>query len=69
MTPSPKAKITTPSDREIHIERIFDAPRDRVWRAFTDPELTAQWWGRGNELVIERMEFRWVASWSRNAIV
>jgi uncharacterized protein YndB with AHSA1/START domain len=27
-----------------------------VWRAMTDPELVAQWWGRGNKLVIERME-------------
>jgi len=50
------ATVTTPSDREIRIERIFDAPRDRVWRAFTDPKLVAQWWGRGNKLVIERMD-------------
>jgi uncharacterized protein YndB with AHSA1/START domain len=48
--------ITTPSDREIRIERIFLAPRDRVWKAFTEPELIAQWWGRGNKLVIERLE-------------
>jgi len=27
-----------------------------VWRAFTNPKLIAQWWGRGNKLVIERME-------------
>ena len=33
------AKVTTPTDREIRIERVFDAPRDRVWRAFTDPQL------------------------------
>ena len=50
------AKMTTPSDREIRIERIFDAPRDRVWRAFTDPKLVAQWWGRGKKLVVERMD-------------
>ena len=25
------ARVTTPTDREIHIERIFDAPRERVW--------------------------------------
>jgi uncharacterized protein YndB with AHSA1/START domain len=50
------AKITTPADREIRIERTFDAPRDRVWRAFTDPSLLAQWWGRGNKLVIEKFE-------------
>ena len=51
-----KAAITTPSDREIRIERTFNAPRERVWRALTDPAQIAQWWGRGNKLVIERME-------------
>ena len=29
--------VTTPSKREIHIERIFNAPRHKVWRAFTAP--------------------------------
>lgn len=51
-----RALVSTPSDREIRIERIFDAPRERVWRAMTDPELVRQWWGRGNRLVIERDE-------------
>ncbi|MET0412593.1 MAG: SRPBCC domain-containing protein, partial [Polyangiaceae bacterium] len=41
-----RATITTPSEREIHIERIFAAPRERVWQALTDPALIAQWWGR-----------------------
>ncbi len=50
------ARVTTPSDREIRVERIFAAPRERVWRAMTDPALVAQWWGRGNRLVIERDE-------------
>jgi uncharacterized protein YndB with AHSA1/START domain len=66
-TKSPKSvrssKVTTPSDREIRIERIFDAPRDRVWRAYTDPKLVAQWWGRGNKLVIERMEMERGGHW------
>jgi uncharacterized protein YndB with AHSA1/START domain len=48
--------ITTPSDREIRIERVFHAPRKRVWQAFTDPAEVAKWWGRGYRLVIERME-------------
>ena len=53
---SPKAKVTIPSDREIRIERVFAAPRERVWRAMTDPALVAQWWGRGNKVVIEKFE-------------
>jgi uncharacterized protein YndB with AHSA1/START domain len=48
--------LTNPTDREIRVERVFDASRDRVWRAFTDPSLIAQWWGRGNKVVVERME-------------
>ena len=52
------AVVTLTGDREARIERIFDAPRERVWRAMTDPELVAQWWGRGNKLVIEKMELR-----------
>ncbi len=61
--PVSKAKVTTPADREIRIERVFDAPRDRVWRAFTDPKLLAQWWGRGNKLVIERFELERGGHW------
>jgi uncharacterized protein YndB with AHSA1/START domain len=34
-----------------------------VWRAFTEPDLVAQWWGRGNKLVIERMEVERGGHW------
>ena len=61
--PMVKATITTPTDREIRIERIFNAPRDRVWRAMTDPELIAQWWGRGNKLVVERFDLERGGHW------
>ncbi|HEU4643246.1 MAG TPA: SRPBCC family protein [Gemmatimonadaceae bacterium] len=55
-TGTPRATITTPSDREVRIERIFNAPPEDVWKALTDPDLVRQWWGRGNRLVIERHE-------------
>jgi len=55
--------LTTPTDRTIRVERIFDATRDRVWRAYTQPELIAQWWGRGNTLVIEKMEVERGGHW------
>ncbi|HUM11282.1 MAG TPA: SRPBCC family protein [Myxococcaceae bacterium] len=60
---SPAAKISTPGDREIRIERVFHAPREQVWRAMTEPELVTQWWGRGNRLVIERLEVRRGGHW------
>ena len=61
--PTTKAKITTPRDREIHIERIFNASRERVWQAMTDPDLVAEWWGRGNKLVIEKLEVKRGGRW------
>jgi uncharacterized protein YndB with AHSA1/START domain len=45
--------------RELTIERVFDAPRDLVFQAWTEPEHMAQWWGpRGFTLPICEMEFR-----------
>jgi uncharacterized protein YndB with AHSA1/START domain len=60
---SKHAKVTTPSDREVGTERVFHAPRAAVWRAYTEPELIKQWWGRGNPLVIERYEFERGGHW------
>jgi uncharacterized protein YndB with AHSA1/START domain len=57
------AKVTKPSDREIRIERVFNASRDRVWKAHTDPKLLAQWWGRGNKLVVEKFELERGGHW------
>jgi uncharacterized protein YndB with AHSA1/START domain len=58
------ATVTTPADREIHIERVFEAPRDRVFAAFTDPELIPQWWGpHGTTTVVDRLELRPGGSW------
>ena len=33
------------SEREVHTERIIQAPRERVFTAWTDPELLVRWWG------------------------
>lgn len=30
---------------ELHIERVFDAPRELVWKAFTDPDQISKWFG------------------------
>jgi uncharacterized protein YndB with AHSA1/START domain len=32
--------------RRISITRVFDVPREQVWRAWTEPERIAQWWGK-----------------------
>src|SRR5262245_46330102 len=42
-------KVTTPSDREIRITRLFDAPRHLVFEAMTRPEHVRRWWGNLDE--------------------
>src|SRR6476660_4365240 len=39
-------KVTTPSDREITMTRLFDAPRRLLFEAMTKPEHVSRWWGR-----------------------
>src|SRR4051812_20636889 len=36
---------TEAAEREISMTRIFDAPRELVFKAWSDPEHLAQWWG------------------------
>jgi uncharacterized protein YndB with AHSA1/START domain len=40
-----KLQVTTPSDREIAMTRVFDAPRRLVYDALTKPELVRRWLG------------------------
>jgi uncharacterized protein YndB with AHSA1/START domain len=39
------ADARMPTDREIVISRLIDAPQERVFDAWTDPEQVVQWWG------------------------
>lgn len=55
------ASVSTPTEREIRIERVFDAPRERVWAAFTDPALIPQWWGPTT--VVDEMDVRVGGNW------
>lgn len=58
------ATVTTPTDREIHIERVFDAPRDRVFAVYTDPKLIPQWWGpRSTDTTVDEMDVRTGGRW------
>jgi uncharacterized protein YndB with AHSA1/START domain len=38
-------EVTTPSDQEIRLTRLFDAPRQLVFEAMTRPEHVKRWWG------------------------
>ena len=58
MTSKNKTTVTAePGKQEVIITREFDAPRELVFKAHTDPKLYAQWLGpRGYEMVLETFE-------------
>jgi uncharacterized protein YndB with AHSA1/START domain len=57
-------KVAAEGDREIVTERVFDAPRERVFQAFVDPELIPQWWGRRQDTTtVDKMDVREGGEW------
>jgi len=53
-----------PNKQEILIEREFDAPRDLVFKATTDPELLPQWWGpEGYDFKVDKADVRSGGEW------
>jgi uncharacterized protein YndB with AHSA1/START domain len=41
------------------LTRVFDAPRNLVWKAFTEPERMKQWWGpKGFKVIASKMDLR-----------
>lgn len=53
------AASTSASDKDFVISRVYDAPRDLVWRACTEPERMRQWWGpKGFTVVASKMDLR-----------
>jgi uncharacterized protein YndB with AHSA1/START domain len=65
MTKSNQTKITaTPDKQEILITREFDAPRELVFKAFTDPNFYTQWIGpRELTMTLEKFEPRNGGTW------
>ena len=52
------------ADREIAITRVFNAPRNLVWSAWTDPKHVAHWWGpTGFTNTIHKMEVKVGGVW------
>jgi uncharacterized protein YndB with AHSA1/START domain len=44
---------------EFVMSRVFDAPRDLVWKCFTEPERMKQWWGpKGFKVLAAKMDLR-----------
>jgi len=64
MTSKDAAKFTMPSDREVVMTKVFDAPRKLVWKAYTDPKLIPRWWGpRYLTTTIDKMDVRPGGAW------
>lgn len=64
VTSSGKATVSLPTDEQILITRVFDAPRDLVFRAYTTPELVSQWWvGQRGEMTECEIDLRPGGRW------
>jgi uncharacterized protein YndB with AHSA1/START domain len=58
------AVITLPSDTEHLVTRVFDAPADLVFKAFTTPELVKRWWGfETSEWLVCEIDLREGGQW------
>ncbi len=56
--------VTTPSERELVMTRVFDAPRDLVFEAHTSCEHMSNWWGpRKYEVAGCEIDFRPGGTW------
>ena len=50
--------------RDLVIERVFDAPRDLVWKVMTDRKRVTRWWGpRGYTTTVVAMDLRVGGKW------
>lgn len=58
--------VTTPSDKEIRMTRLFDAPRELVFEVMSKPEHVRRWWGNlgeGYSVPVCEIDFRVGGSW------
>jgi uncharacterized protein YndB with AHSA1/START domain len=57
-------KVTLPSEREIVLTRVFDAPRHMIYDAWTKPELLKRWFGPlGWSLVVCEVDLKVGGKW------
>jgi uncharacterized protein YndB with AHSA1/START domain len=57
--PEKSGSPATSPERTLVIERVFDAPRELVWKAWSDPQLAMRWWGpKGFTAPAAEIDFR-----------
>jgi len=53
------ATETATKSADFVISRVFNAPRELLWKCFTDPERMREWWGpKGFTVIAQKMDFR-----------
>lgn len=56
--------IAEPGKQEIVMTRLFDAPRELVFKAYTDPNLIPQWWGpKSLTTTVDKMDVKEGGVW------
>ena len=56
--------VAEPGKQEIVITRLFDAPRERLFKVMTDPAYIPRWWGpKDYTTIVDKMEFKPGGSW------
>jgi uncharacterized protein YndB with AHSA1/START domain len=61
---NPSLTIAEPGKHEIIMSRVFDAPRELVFKTITDPKLVPQWWGpRNYTTIVDTMDVRAGGLW------
>ena len=56
--------MTQDDSADMVIERVFEAPRELVWKMWTDPEHVAKWWGpRGMNTRVDELDLRVGGNW------
>jgi uncharacterized protein YndB with AHSA1/START domain len=60
---NPTRLLAEPNSTTITIERVFDAPRERVFRVFSNPETVARWWSPFGTARVEQYEPREGGRW------
>ena len=63
-TTTNSATVTLPTEEQILVVREFDAPRELVYRAYTEPELVKRWWpGKRGEMTTAEIDLRVGGAW------
>jgi len=60
----PTSFVIEREKKQVTMTRIFNAPRELVFKVCTDPKLIPQWWGNRNRtLTVDKMDFKPGGAW------